>query len=175
VPISIAITKDEYDPWTESSQKFRFYEQPNIAKCDPCEVDVGTKRDIYVWAEEGSQFFEPIQQIELTQNEQDAEDNEILAPPNEYHGIKCSFGRFGTTTETYVNSSVIICDSPSIADEPDSIYRETVQLTVALNGITFGDEVSELEFTFVGTGTYLSFWPFILGAILIAVLIMVLI
>ena len=126
MPISIAITKDEYDPWTESFHKFRFYEQPTIAKCDPCEVDVGTKRDIYLWAEEGSYFFEPVQQIELTQNEQDAEDNEILTPPNEYHGIKCSFGRFGTTTGTYVNSSVIICDSPSIADEPDSIYRETV-------------------------------------------------
>jgi hypothetical protein len=74
-----------------------------------------------------------------------------------------------------VNSSVIICDSPSITDEPDSIYRETVSLTVALNGITFGEDVSELEFTFVGTGTYLSFWPFIVGAILLAVLAMVVI
>jgi hypothetical protein len=46
---------------------------------------------------------------------------------------------------------------------------------VALNGITYGEDVSELEFTFVGTGTYLSFWPFILGAILLAVLAMVVI
>ena len=140
MPISIAIGKEEYDPWTETSHKFRFYEQPVIAKCDPCEVDVGSKEEIYVWADEGSYFFEVMPSIELTQSEQDAEENEIIAPPNEYHGIKCSFGRFGTTTGTFLNSSVIICDTPSIQDEPDSIYRETVTLSVALNGITFGDD-----------------------------------
>ena len=26
VPFSIALTNDEYDPWTETSHKFRFYE-----------------------------------------------------------------------------------------------------------------------------------------------------
>jgi len=38
VPFSIAITSDEYDPWTETSHKFRFYEDPIIVKCEPCEV-----------------------------------------------------------------------------------------------------------------------------------------
>jgi hypothetical protein len=26
VPLSIALTNDEYDPWTETSHKFRFYD-----------------------------------------------------------------------------------------------------------------------------------------------------
>jgi len=41
VPIAIALTNDENDPWTETSHKFRFYEQPPIVKCDPCDVTVG--------------------------------------------------------------------------------------------------------------------------------------
>lgn len=60
VPFSIALTSDEYDPWTETSHKFRFYEQPLLVKCDPCEVEVGTISEVLVWADENSQFFEPV-------------------------------------------------------------------------------------------------------------------
>jgi hypothetical protein len=28
VPFGIALTSDEYDPWTETYHKFRIYEQP---------------------------------------------------------------------------------------------------------------------------------------------------
>jgi hypothetical protein len=58
-----------------------------------------------------------------------------------------------------------------LEDDPDSIYRETVKLTVAMNGVDHEDASSELEFTFVGTGTYLVFWPFLIGALLIGLLI----
>ena len=54
VPFSIALTNDEYDPWTESSHKFRIYENPMLVKCDPCEVEVGTITEVLVWADEGS-------------------------------------------------------------------------------------------------------------------------
>jgi hypothetical protein len=64
VPIAVALTTDENDPWTETSHKFRFYEQPPIVKCDPCEVDVGSIREVYVWAEENSQFFEPLPSVQ---------------------------------------------------------------------------------------------------------------
>jgi hypothetical protein len=64
VPIAIALTNDENDPWTETSHKFRFYEQPPIVKCDPCEVDVGSIREVYVWAEENAQFFEPLPSVQ---------------------------------------------------------------------------------------------------------------
>lgn len=42
VPFSIALTSDEYDPWTETYHKFRLYDQPVLLSADPSEVDVGT-------------------------------------------------------------------------------------------------------------------------------------
>jgi hypothetical protein len=60
VPFSIALSSDEFDPWTETSHKFRFYEQPVIVKCEPCEVDVGTISEVLVWADDSYSFFEPL-------------------------------------------------------------------------------------------------------------------
>lgn len=70
VPFSIAFTSDEYDPWTESSHKFRFYEQPVLIKCDPCEVDVGTITEVLVWADENTEFFEPVPVTKPSEAEQ---------------------------------------------------------------------------------------------------------
>ncbi len=70
---------------------------------------------------------------------------------------------------------MIKCITPVVEDEPDSIYREIVKLTVAMNGVDHEEQTSELEFTFVGTGSYLGFWPFLLGALLVGLLIVALI
>jgi len=90
-------------------------------------------------------------------------------------GITCQFGRFGETQAIYINSTVIKCITPVVEDEPDSIYREIVKLTVAMNGVDHEDQTSVIEFTFVGTGSYLGFWPFIIGTLLIGLLIVALI
>jgi hypothetical protein len=45
--------------------------------------------------------------------------------------ILCRFGRFKEAVGTYVNKTTIKCAIPSIKDDPDSIYRETVKVTVA--------------------------------------------
>lgn len=90
-------------------------------------------------------------------------------------GITCQFGRFGETQAIFVNSTVIKCITPVVEDEPDSIYREIVKLTVAMNGVDHEEQTSELEFTFVGTGSYLGFWPFLFGALLVGLLIVALI
>jgi len=83
----------------------------------------------------------------------------------------CKFGRFGDSPGIYVNETVIKCVTPSVEDDPDSIYRETVRLTVSMNGQDHDEESSQIDFIFVGTGTYLVFWPFIVGALLIGLLI----
>ena len=88
-------------------------------------------------------------------------------------GITCQFGRFGETQAVYINATVIKCITPAIEEDPDSIYRETIKLTVAMNGVDHQE--SDIEFVFVGTGTYLVFWPFIIGALLIGLLIAALI
>ena len=44
-------------------------------------------------------------------------------------------------------------------------------VSVAMNGEDYDEGNSLVEFTFVGTGTYLVFWPFIIGALLIGLLV----
>ena len=60
VPFSVALTSDEYDPWTETSHKFRLYDQPVLIRSDPMEVEVGTITEVLVWADENSEFFDPV-------------------------------------------------------------------------------------------------------------------
>ena len=42
VPFSVALSGDEFAPWTQSSHKFRFYNQPKLAEIDVSEVAVGS-------------------------------------------------------------------------------------------------------------------------------------
>lgn len=59
--------------------------------------------------------------------------------------------------------------------KPDEVYKETVPFVVALNGKDYTSEGDKLKFTFTGTASYLVFWPWIIGAILLALLIIALI
>lgn len=71
---------------------------------------------------------------------------------NDQYGLKCKFGRFGVTPATYLNKTTILCLTPTIEDDPSDISTETVPVTVAMNGVDFNDDESELEFAFNGTG-----------------------
>lgn len=93
VPFSIALTSDEYDPWTETSHKFRLYEQPILVKCDPCDVEVGTISEVLVWADENSQFFEPVPANKFSETSE----NGVVGFGGGLGGITCQFGRFGET------------------------------------------------------------------------------
>jgi len=139
-------------------------------RSDPAEVEVGTITEVLVWADENTEFFEPIPVGRPNEAEQQG-----LVNLGGLGGITCQFGRFGETQAIYINETVIKCVSPSVEDDPDSIYRETVKLTIAMNGADHEEETSQVEFTFVGTGTYLVFWPFIIGALLIGLLIVALV
>jgi len=50
-----------------------------------------------------------------------------------------------------------------------------VKLSVALNGQDFDEDNSEVEFTFVGTGSTLVFWPYVIGTLLIGLLLIALV
>jgi hypothetical protein len=54
----------------------------------------------------------------------------------------CHFGRFGETEAIYINEKVIKCRTPSIEDDPSSVYREEVLVTVAINGKDYDDGYS---------------------------------
>jgi hypothetical protein len=91
------------------------------------------------------------------------------------NGVTCGFGRFGQSTGHLVNATLIKCVTPNIKDDPEDIYRESVTLTVGLNGQDFNDAQSTLEYTFIGTGSNLAFWPWLVGTILIGLLIIALV
>jgi hypothetical protein len=62
VPFSIALSQDEFDPWTKTSHMFRFYDQPILDSSHPSELEVGRMYEIFVKAADGSEFFEPLTQ-----------------------------------------------------------------------------------------------------------------
>ena len=86
-------------------------------------------------------------------------------------GIKCKFGRFGSSVATYINHTTILCLTPNIQDDPSDISEETVTVTVAMNGIDFNENFSSVEFTFVGTGSNMSALVIILGTLVFGLLI----
>jgi IPT/TIG domain len=59
VPIGVAFTEEDFEPWTESIHRFRYYKTPNILKAEPDEVQVGKLAEILIIADEDSEFFEP--------------------------------------------------------------------------------------------------------------------
>lgn len=155
VPFSIAFNKDEYDPWTQSAHRFRFYKQPIIKYCNPDHSEIGHIQEVYVYASEDSEFIQPIP-IEGSQYTD--------------YGIFCKFGKYGSTPGVMVNSTLVKCVTPTIQDRPENIDKDTVVLSVAQNGQNFNENDSGCDYTFTGTGAGASFWPWILALILIFIL-----
>lgn len=113
---------------------------------------------IYVLAKEDTPFWQP------------------TPPPNgeefeQYH-MKCKFGRFGTTPATYVNKTAIICLTPNINTAPQNFKTETVDLTVAMNGVDFNDDYSDATMTFIGTGTGMNAWIMVMGVTTLVLLLL---
>jgi hypothetical protein len=119
VPVGVGFIEDEFEPWTESPHRFRFYAPPILISADPDEVEVGKMAEVYVFADDNSEFWEPIPTGKSTLGQ---------------YGIECKFGRFGHGMGMYINKTTIKCMTPSVQDDPDSIWKETVKITVALNG-----------------------------------------
>jgi hypothetical protein len=60
VPFGIAFNKEELQPWTEDLHRFRFYTQPKIVEANPDEINIPKMAEIFVTADEGTRFFEPV-------------------------------------------------------------------------------------------------------------------
>ena len=145
VPFSVALSgNDSVSPWTETSHKFRLYDNPNLISSEPSEVEIGTVTDVLIYADDvGGDFFDPIM---------------VNNSGNFQNPLMCQFGRFGQSEAIFINEKVVRCRTPTIEDDPGSVYREEVQVTIAMNGKDFDETNSVVYFTFVGTGTYLVFW-----------------
>jgi hypothetical protein len=59
VPISITLSdKEQFNPWTDSAHRFTFYQPPKIIQVDPEEIEIGKTQEIYVYADEDSEFLQ---------------------------------------------------------------------------------------------------------------------
>lgn len=168
IPFAIAISGDEFSPWTQTSQKFRFYDQPAYDQVTPLEVDVGRVAEVYITAAEDSEFFEPMPLAPMKSSDDEETDADASAAPAPLSAMRCKFGRFGETNAVVINATTIKCTTPPGDDPPDSIYRETVILSVSMNGQDFEEENAGTEFTFVGTAPYISFATIIMTLFAIA-------
>lgn len=61
--------------------------------------------------------------------------------------------------------------TPNIKEAPSEISTEVVDLTIAMNGVDFNDDYSDLTVTFVGTGQGMSIAVIIMGTLIFALLI----
>ena len=155
VPFSVGFNSEDKEPWTQSGHRFRFYAQPITERSLPSESEIGTRTEVYVHAREGTEFVQPVP---------------IEGLPSDDYGLQCKFGRFGTTPGQLVNSTTVKCVTPSVTDNPEDIYRETVKVVLAQNGQNYNEYESNAQYTFVGTGKQSSFWPWILALVLIFIL-----
>lgn len=163
VPFSIALSSDEFDPWTKTSHVYRFYEQPILAGAYPSELQVGRIGEVYVKAAEGSEFFEPLQ---LQPNSEKG--TQSIAGSSSMSGMRCKFGKFGEASAIYVNETFVKCTTPPYDDGADSIYKESAPISIAMNGVDYGDDVSTADFTFLGTAPFMSFLTIIILLAVIA-------
>lgn len=160
VPIGISFMGEEFRPWTEGLHRFRFYLNPVIREAVPDEVKIGKMAEIILLADEDSpHFFEPVPTGKTSKDQ---------------FGILCSFEEFGHSMGMYVNETALLCVSPRVPGDPEDYSRETVKVSVAMNGQDFDDIDSYAHVTFVGTGSDLYIWKWIITFILVALLLLAL-
>lgn len=155
VPFSIAFGDEEFKPWTLSTHRYRFYKQPKIEYAMPEEVRIGKFSEIYVYAYDDALFFEPLPS----------------GRNGDVTGILCNFEDFGTSMGMYINETAVMCITPHIQGRPEDYSRETVQVTVAMNGQDFNDIDSDAYVTFVGTGSDSNLLKILILCLLLALLI----
>merc|ERR1719361_1941978 len=134
--------------------RYRFYVQPSIQRAEPEEVRIGRFAEIYLYPYEGERFFEPLPS----------------GKTGDTTGILCSFEDFGTSMGLYINEAAILCITPHIKGRPEDYCRETVQVTVAMNGQDFNEVQSDAYVTFVGTGEDSRLLFFLIALLILALI-----
>ena len=99
VPFSVAFNKNQYEPWTQTPHRFRFYEQPITERSLPSESEIGVLTEVYVHAKEGTEFTEPVP---------------VEGMNYDNYGLSCQFGRFGKTPGTLLNKTTVKCVTPQV-------------------------------------------------------------
>jgi len=170
VPFSIALNDDDFNPWTDSTHFYTFYENPNLNSVSPAQGKTSESTEVAVTATIDKPFATP-SAIIIEENIVDMTgDRKIISKKSfTYQPIKCRFGRFGTSSAIYVNRTLIKCITPKIEDDSD-ISFEDVSVAIALNGVDFVEN-SNAIFTFQGPNAGRMMWVYILITLFIALII----
>lgn len=75
----------------------------------------------------------------------------------------------------YINETTVMCVTPHVQGRPEDYGRETVQVTVAMNGQDFSETNSDAYVTFVGTGGGAGIIKILMFILLLALLILAII
>jgi len=174
VPFSIAFNDDEFNPWTETSHFYSFYDLYDITSISPTEGKTTDITSVNVYASLDKPFSMP----SATSIEEDildytnSNDGTVISKKSfAYQPITCRFGRFGVTEGEYANRTLIRCLTPSINDDSDVGYEE-VPVEIALNGVDYLSN-DDVMFTFIGPNAGKMIWVYILIVIFTAVLLIV--
>lgn len=186
IPFSVALTSDAFDPWTETSHKFRLYMQPKFDTITPETINVGEITEVLVTIndpelgrllaaqiEDENVFFEPLPSAASSINtSSDGMEGEFEPSLANFSMVKCSFGRFGETAAVIIDPHHLKCTTPSVPDDPADIYMEEIEFSITMNGFDY-DLTSEgkRKFTFVGTGQPMGLLPIVIMILLFGVLI----
>merc|ERR1711937_305227 len=65
----------------------------------------------------------------------------------------------------------VLCLTPNVREAPSDISTETVEITIAMNGVDYNDDYTDASLVFVGTGQGMSIWVIIMGTLIFALLI----
>jgi hypothetical protein len=144
VPFSIAFNDDEFNPWTQTSHVFTFYQTPDVVIVTPSEVNTTSIVPVYLKADtEEQQFFSmPLASIREDEYQVLNKEGEHIRKVKKTvvdQPIKCRFGKHGVTEADFLNQTDISCLTPKFQDEDDDIVYEEVHLEVAPNGVDFID------------------------------------
>ena len=165
IPFSIALTSDAFDPWTETSHKFRLYQQPRFDTIVPTSVNVGEITEVVISIDPQPDpdlpedheniFFEPLPSNMQNHVAKEGEEEESNEPTlAHFSQIKCTFGRFGETAAVFIDEYHLKCTTPSVPDDPEDIYMEEIEFSVTMNGFDYDlNPENKRVFTFVGTGS----------------------
>lgn len=61
-----------------------------------------------------------------------------------------------------MNESFIKCTTPPFDDGADTIHKEYAPISVAMNGQDYAEDITQVDFQFLGTAPYISFITIIL-------------
>jgi len=119
IPFGLALTSDVFDPWTETSNKFRYYRQPELELISPIESGVGVLTEVMVQisreqddTKKDNVFFEPLPNSMVGTDAEGEHDDDYAPLMASYGAIKCRFGRFGETVAVFLNTTHVKCVTP---------------------------------------------------------------